>query len=161
MSVRRAAVAAFALLAPLGCAGEPRRAPSATGAAAGAADAGTDAAVGQVPLPSLDELAAAAQHDVAGMREVARLEHAEARSASLVADAGAGTCVRVRFAASRTVDVALTDRDGRSRGDGAHGTGGLVPPLGPACVAGKDELQLVVKGAPGGTQVRAVVLAAP
>lgn len=157
MSVRRAALAG--LVALLGCAGEPRRGASATGGGAATTDAGADADAG-LPVPSLDEIAAAAQHDVSGMRELVRLDHVEGRSPSLVADAGAGTCVRARFAASRAVDVALVDGEGRARGEGGHGTGGLVPPLGPACVTGGDGLHLVVRGSPG-TRVRAVVLAAP
>jgi hypothetical protein len=142
-------VASGAWLA-LGCGGAAR-APAQpsprsidAGAALGGEAAERDGGASE-PLPSLEELAARGASEAPLMRERLRIEHAAPRSEELRAERD--LCVRALYAASRPVRVWFADEGGQRRGEVASGTGGAVPPRGPACVRKGEALRLVVEGA--------------
>jgi hypothetical protein len=176
VSVKRVApalafVATSAWLA-FGCGGAARApaqpAPSARDAgvalgAEGPRDGGTAEA-----LPSLDELAARGPSEAPLMRERLRVERAAPRSEEVRAERD--LCVRALYAATRPVRVWFADAGGQRRGEVASGTGGAVPPRGPACARKGEALRLVVEGAlpaggpgaeAGEPAARAVIFAAP
>ncbi len=156
--MKKSAILAIALCA--GCAGE--RSAARTQAGASILDAGGDAAIGsaEVSVPAIEVVARNVERVAPGMREIARLDPAPGRTGNLVADAGADTCVRAAFAASRKVRVRFVDARDAGRGEAAEGVTGTVPPEGPACVVRGDAMHLVVEAAEP-ARVRAVVVAAP
>lgn len=161
----RLAAAVVVASALSGCAGsrresgEPPRAKSAS--ADGGLAAARDAGPPEVPVPPAVALGVRGLRVAPGMRELARLDPAPARSPDLLQQATADTCVRAVWAASRPVRVGFVDREGEPRGERAEGTEGTVPPGGPVCSVRGEALHLVVEGAPPGATARAVVWASP
>ena len=154
---------AAATVAFVACAGShpapPSQHPPQPPVAAGAPDAGPDAAPAAEEVPTVLALAARGPTDMPLMREVVRSE--DATKPTPVELRAADACLRAVVAASVPVQAWFEDEKHAKRGAELSGASGLVPPRGPACARKGETLRLVVAPQAADTIARAVIWQAP